>query len=500
VLSPQVRVGEASSEAPLSFLARHARFLSWGVLLLAAINLSVRLGQEFVSEWDESLYAISAWETVTHGGWLATTFLGEVDYYNTKPPLFVWLVALCFKTFGVSLLSLRLVPALSAWLTVAVLQRWLWRAVGPRVAILASLALTVTFGFIHIHAGRSAVTDAPFTLVLLLVVVTLWAERESPWRRVWLGPLVATAFLLRGMGVLLPLCVIAGVLLVRRGEVKVAWRPSLAAVAAAIVPVGAWAVARYQVDEWAFLSRLVLHDFVDRAVQPLEGHVGGTFYYLNILLKHQYELTLAALLSLSLVPAPWARLRAWFRTGPQAWGLAPLLGVWAGVTLLVPTLMQTKTPWYLNTFYPVFAVLVALALSQGVEVWRGGTARSARASAVVVACAALLVFAESRLWWYSLHNRDLARSEQALLLADGPSLRGHRLLNATGHRASHFVATALMGADTREVANLAEALKIGAAGDYILSSEGCAGPGLEALRTNDGASLCRRLAVGESVP
>ena len=35
-----------------------------GVLLLAAINLFVRLGQEVVTDWDEALYAITAWEAL----------------------------------------------------------------------------------------------------------------------------------------------------------------------------------------------------------------------------------------------------------------------------------------------------------------------------------------------------------------------------------------------------------------------------------------------------
>ncbi len=46
----------------------------------------------------------------------------EIDYYNSKPPLNVWLIALAFKLFGANLVSLRLVSVVSAWLTVAVLQ------------------------------------------------------------------------------------------------------------------------------------------------------------------------------------------------------------------------------------------------------------------------------------------------------------------------------------------------------------------------------------------
>src|SRR5262245_61586823 len=78
------------------------------ILLLALFNLTYRLSREFVYEWDESLYGISAWEALTKGSWLGTTFFGRLDYYNSKPPLMVWLIAATFKLFGPNLVSLRL--------------------------------------------------------------------------------------------------------------------------------------------------------------------------------------------------------------------------------------------------------------------------------------------------------------------------------------------------------------------------------------------------------
>ena len=126
------RAADRASRAA-GFFDRYYVVLAVAVLGLAAFNLLFRLGSEFVGEWDESLYAISAWEAVDKGSWIGTTFLGELDYYNTKPPMMVWLIALTFKAFGLSLTTLRLVPALSAWVTVAVLQYWAKRCFGSIV-------------------------------------------------------------------------------------------------------------------------------------------------------------------------------------------------------------------------------------------------------------------------------------------------------------------------------------------------------------------------------
>src|SRR6188472_2907303 len=82
------------------FCERHYRRLAALTLLLAALNIGYRLDREVVTTWDESLYAVSAAEMVRSGNWLVTTFQGDVDYYNTKPPLNIWLIATSFKLFG----------------------------------------------------------------------------------------------------------------------------------------------------------------------------------------------------------------------------------------------------------------------------------------------------------------------------------------------------------------------------------------------------------------
>ena len=163
------------------------------------------------------------------------------------------LIALSFKAFGVGLVPLRLVSAGCAWLTVAALVAWSRRCFGHGVALASGLVLSTSFGFVHIHAGRSATSDAPFTLVVLLTVVALWAAEKRAAGFAWVGPLLASAFLLRGMGVLMPLAVVAATRLAGRRRGPLPPSPQLAALALFTAPVAAWAVARWQVDGWAFL-------------------------------------------------------------------------------------------------------------------------------------------------------------------------------------------------------------------------------------------------------
>ena len=364
---------------------RRYRWIAAAILLLAAFNLTFRLGREVVTDWDEALYAITASEMFRSGHWIGTTFFGSLDYYNTKPPLNFWLIAIAFKAFGPSLVALRLASVVSAWLTVFFLQRWSREVFGPAVALGASLVLATTFGFIQLHSGRSANTDAHFTLFVLLTVILLWAARANSWRRLWLGPILAGVFLLRGMAVLMPLAIVCleSLWALRRRERR-PWGPPLVALLLFVVPVGAWMTARWQLDRWEFLTRVVTYDFVARSVSVIEGHPGSPLYYLNILQKLHLDWLFLAVVAYVLRPVRWSHLRMRFEHSSDRRSLVVLVAAWMAATLLIPTMMRTKLPWYLNAFYPIFALGVAALVMRAATVV-AGRRRVVLAVAAVVA-------------------------------------------------------------------------------------------------------------------
>jgi 4-amino-4-deoxy-L-arabinose transferase len=342
-------------------------FRRWAVtiLILAAFNVFFRLDREIVTDWDESLYAISAAETAKRDHWLATTFGGRLDYYNTKPPLNVWLIALSYRAFGINLFSLRLASALAAWTTVLVLVVWGRRAFGAPTALFAGLVLSCAHGFLYVHSGRSANTDAIFTLMVLLTVVILWVGRDRPWFLAWLGAVFAAVFLLRGMGVLMPLTLAVAAFALSHTGVRERGRPLAAALALFLAPVAAWAVARWRFDQWEFLGRLFFYDFFARTVRPLESHTGSLLYYPNNLQKDHYEWLLAAVAVLWLLPMTRQRLRCLVDDIRGDRDRRAILMAWLGATVAIPTLMQTKLAWYLNPFYPLFALVIGRIFAQG---------------------------------------------------------------------------------------------------------------------------------------
>jgi 4-amino-4-deoxy-L-arabinose transferase-like glycosyltransferase len=479
------------SQGIIAFCNRRYVLLASAVLGLAAFNLLFRLGSEIITEWDESLYAITASEIVASGHWIGTTFMGSLDYYNTKPPLNVWFIALAFKAFGTNLWSLRLASVLSAWLTVALLQEWSRRSFGRPVALLASLVLATTFGFLYVHAARSANTDALFTLLILLTVVTLWAAEDRRWRLVWLGPIAAAVFLLRGMAVLMPIGIVsAEALLMRRSHSK-RWLPIIVALLLFLVPVAVWVIARWQVDGWLFFERMLSYDLWARSVTTLETHRGGPLYYTYILCKHHYDWLLAGLVGVILFPVRWSDVRAQLRVGSPGRGLAILILSWAGVALVMPTLMVTKVPWYLNPFYPVFALGIAWLVVRALS--KCSDRRQCRAWAVLAFVAVLASgVAESKLWWYSFRHRDLSNSVQGLLLDEGNKLTGHRVFRNRWDRAEMFIIRSMLDAERGLAVDVDDFFRQSQPGDYLVTKTDLALPGLSLARSQHSNHLYHR--------
>jgi 4-amino-4-deoxy-L-arabinose transferase-like glycosyltransferase len=472
------------------FCSRHFVRVAAVVLTLAVFNLCFRLDREIVMEWDESLYAISAAETVAHGNWIATTHLRELDYYNTKPPLNIWLIAASFKALGVSLVSLRLPSVIAAWLTVLVLVIWAKVWFGATTAIIAGTVLATTFGFVYVHSGRSANTDALFTLLMLLIVVTLAASHERPWRLTWLGPLVAGVFLLRGMAILMPLVLIGLILVLDFRRLRSRWLPLSAAALLFGAPSAAWIIARYRVDQWRFLERMFHYDFVALSTLPLEGHTGTPLYYLNVLQKDQYDWLLAAAGALVLFPISLATVRQRLLESPRDRYFGIVVGAWICVTLLIPTLMQTKLAWYLNSFFPAFALLVALTVAHGLgeSGERLGKRRRILAGLVLLA----LAVAETKLLWYSYNRRDLTYSAQGVLLDERERLVGQSVFRDRWPGGGRFVLEHLIGGTARQADDEQDFVSKGGRGDFVILSRSQAAYSLlSCVRTNRRYALCQ---------
>ena len=104
----------------------------------------------------------------------------------------------------------------------------------------------------------------------------------------------------------------------------------------------------------------------------------------------------------------------------------------------------------------------ALSGAAGAPQWR----RRALAGAFLDAFAV----AESKLVWYSFVYRDLALTDQSLVLAEMQELAGHRLDREHADRAGTFV-TGLAHAESRYARDTQTFLHDSEPGDYLITSQ-----------------------------
>ena len=84
------------------------------VLALTAGNAFWRLGDTFVRDCDEGRYAVAASEMLHAHSMLVTTYAGETEFWNLKPPLGYWLLDLSYWVMGETPLALRIPAATCA--------------------------------------------------------------------------------------------------------------------------------------------------------------------------------------------------------------------------------------------------------------------------------------------------------------------------------------------------------------------------------------------------
>jgi 4-amino-4-deoxy-L-arabinose transferase-like glycosyltransferase len=147
----------------------NTRLISWlfgsVVFVLVIFPVFAHLDALPIRLWDEARNAVNAFEMSQNGQWFVTHFEGHPDLWNTKPPLLIWFQVFWIKLIGYNELAVRLPSAIAAFLTLALIFRFLKRQLQHAVFTLTPVfVLLTTSGFLGEHSGRTGDYDALLTL------------------------------------------------------------------------------------------------------------------------------------------------------------------------------------------------------------------------------------------------------------------------------------------------------------------------------------------------
>jgi 4-amino-4-deoxy-L-arabinose transferase-like glycosyltransferase len=309
--------------------------------LLACLVLLPLLGHKPLAEWDEAIYAEVSREMLS-GSWLTPHWNNQL--WLEKPPLMLWITAIFFKLFGVSEFWARAGSAFSGIAIVALLHGYLARTRDLLAAWLSTIILLATFGFLHIcHVGEMDTLLSLGAVLALIGLSKIQSEDRTGWYLFFAG--FAIALMTKGAAsVTIPITATI-VAVTQRWRLKHLGSPfvlGLAAFAALVLP---WHIAMYHRFHDEFVSQYLGLHVLTRATHQIEGHTTHWWYYAIVLIASAPPFVLLY---------PVATYRALRHRALQPWSIFAL------VTVIFFTLIQTRLPHYIAPAYPALAVLTAI--------------------------------------------------------------------------------------------------------------------------------------------
>lgn len=295
-------------------------------------------------DWDEGLYANIVGEIVRTGNWLHLTLQGAAWF--DKEPFGFWLMAVAVKIFGWHVWALRL-PALLAVTTAVPIFYWLLRTYVSRIiAVTVSVLLWSAPIMWFSHMLGTADLEALTLLfsVAIPAAYVRWPNRVGPTAILW-----GLFLLTRGVWAVPFL----GFLMV--GEAVHWWQTKqtrrllnfVGVIALACLPWLIWHGLQYQSNPAEYVRVYWHEQFLERISGQVDGHGGGTLFYVDFL-KNQLGAGYAIMLMLSGLYLVLATRY------PKQW----LWAVWLLVTIVPPHIITTKLSWYSLPALPaLFAAL-----------------------------------------------------------------------------------------------------------------------------------------------
>ncbi|MEL6105391.1 MAG: glycosyltransferase family 39 protein [Planctomycetota bacterium] len=377
------------------------------LILVSSSIFFLNLGGAKLWDEDEPRNAGCAVEMMTRGDWVVPWFNGQIRTH--KPVLLYWFMISAYEAFGVTEFAARFWSAALAVGTVLMTASLGVRLLGRGVGMLGGIALSSMLMFVV--ASRAATPDSVLIFFMTAsLAVYVWATPAfgKPLRLIsggnepsagsgdanqafptgWAATalmygLMGMAALAKGpIGFLVPCAIIGMFLLIHQASPKDVERHSwfakilavihpihflktclsmrlgilIASVLAVALPWYIWVTVR---SDGAWTRGFFFEHNLGRAVNAMENHGGGPFYYVTAFLIGTFPWSIFFLPALLDVIAA---IRDRSEETDEARGrrvALTFLCCWVGVIIVLFSLASTKLPSYISPCHPAAALLFA---------------------------------------------------------------------------------------------------------------------------------------------
>lgn len=352
------------------------------LLLLALVSgllLFIGLGSMGLTDRDEGRNAEAGREMFASGDLITPTFNGELRV--AKPVFVYWLMTLSYHAFGVNEFAARAPSALFGVALILVQYLFLARLRGPTVGLFGALMLLLNIEILAL--GRMAITDSVLIFFTTASLYSFWLGlHEQGAGRHWIWGFyagMALATLTKGpVGFAVPL-IGALLYLATTKQWRLFWEKGapLTGTVLFLLLAGPWYATMVLLHGDAYSSQAKVHT-VGRFLAPMEGHGGGWWFYVPVLLLGFFPWSALLPAALHQAYQSWRERHASanrvgaFITSKEHPGSGRELnwfaGLWIVGVFVFFTLSSTRLPHYIGPLFPACALLASLYWAQCLEI------------------------------------------------------------------------------------------------------------------------------------
>jgi len=364
------------------------KFLFFFIAIWAAVVLFSGILVGDLSGYDDAAYAHEARTLLQTGDWWTMNLNGNPDF--DKPPLFIWLLAISFKIFGISDFAAK-IPGVILGCSTIVSVYFLAKELFAEelkddsnyewLPALAALCLATTQYFLK--NSSHAMTDVPFTFFFTIAIYLYLRGLKNGIFLPASGIAIGLAMLTRSPMGFFPLVIIfLHLLFIRRFKLLIS--PYFIA----LLLLGAALPAVWYLREYALFGDL----FINRHFANFLEHSGSTgaraagqqflWYFEYFFLIVRLYLPWFPLMFYGLFLA-FGKVRAKFSSAEL------LLIIWFLVVLIPFSLVESKILRYILPAFPVFSILSAYSLVKLFS--RQTLAKFSRSAVLILALAGLII-------------------------------------------------------------------------------------------------------------
>ena len=328
----------------------------FGILvLLVYLVVFVKLDAFHIRWWDESMFAVNAYEMIENGKWFSLYYDGNPDLFNTKPPLTVWLQVFFIKILGYNELAIRLPSALATAIVILTLFHFVSKYFNRTWAWISSLVLLTSNGFIGFHTGRTGDSDALLTMFLFLANLEFlkFILSEQKKHLLWFFLLITLAFATKLYAALLFAPAYFILLLVFRKLKCFIFNIQFTVGILFFIFVSGFIIYFRELDSKGYID-IILGKDAGRIFSIIEGHSGSWSYYIESLFKERFSIWFIPLVAGTF-------LNIFNPSELQKKIIFSSVGLIL-VYLILVSISTTKLEWYDMPLYPYMALVASYSI------------------------------------------------------------------------------------------------------------------------------------------